>query len=107
MKLIDIQTLNYYEFKNQIKHIESLLNKNFRDREIGLHQLYWELNFIIFGKDMDIYNDDLDIFINNGMCIGSDFQRFYIEGDQPCFAIDIMYLNKSKTISNIKIRLLQ
>lgn len=107
MKLIDIQTLNYYGFKNQIKHIENLLNKNFRDREIELHQLYWELNFIIFGRDIDTYNDDLDIFIDDGICIGNNFQKFYIEGDYPCFAIDIMYLIKTKTVSNIKIRLLQ
>lgn len=107
MKLTDIKNLNHYGFKNQMKHIQNLINNNFRDREITLHQLYWELNFIIFGKDMDAYNDDFDRFVGDGICIGSDFQRIYIEQDQPCFAIDIMYLTKSKTVSNIKIRLLQ
>lgn len=105
MKKYEIMGLNYAQFKKELKNIEDRLNYFFKDMIITFDQLYWELNFLLYG--LDIHSSDYyDILEAEGKLIFSEFQNFYFDSSKPCFVIIITYRELNETINNIKIRLL-
>jgi hypothetical protein len=106
MKISEIRNLTYAKFYKTLKTIENRLNYNFKNREISYDQFYWELNFILYG--LDIHSDDyLELLMEQGNYIFSEFQNFYFKVNRPCFVIIIDGIKKNETISNITIRLLK
>ncbi|WP_297429769.1 hypothetical protein [Clostridium sp.] len=106
MKINDIMGLNYAQFKKELKAIEICLNYHFKDRKISFDQLYWELNYILYG--LDIHCDDyVELLADQGKYIFSEFQNFYFVKHRPCFVIIIEFTELKEIISNIKIRLLK
>jgi hypothetical protein len=105
MKINEIMGLSYAQFKKELKSIEICLNYHFKNKNISFEQLYWELNYILYG--LDTHSDDyLLILSDEGKLIFSEFQNFYIDRSKPCFVIIIQYRELNEIISNIKIRLL-
>jgi hypothetical protein len=106
MKLNEIVGLNYAQFSKNIKIVENRLNYNFKNREISYDQFYWELNFALYGLDTHS-NDYLELLMEQGKYIFSEFQNFYFKENKPCFVIIVDGIKKNETISNITIRLLK
>lgn len=106
MKINEIMGLSYAQFKKELKAIEICLNYNFKNRIITYDQLYWELNYVLYG--LDIHCDDYcDILEEEGKLIFSEFQNFYFDKSKPFFVIVIEHRELNDKISNIKIRLLK
>lgn len=106
MKQNEIMGLSYAQFKKKLQEVENRLNYNFKNREITYDQFYWELNFILYG--LDIHSVDyLELLMEQGKYIFSEFQNFYFKVNRPCFVIIIDGIKKNETISNITIRLLK
>jgi hypothetical protein len=106
MKINEISGLSYATFKKELKAIEICLNYHLKNRKISFDQLYWELNYVLFGLDTHC-DDYLEILLNEGKLIFSEFQNFYIDKSKPCFVIIIQYRELNEIISNIKIRILK
>lgn len=106
MKINEIMGLSCAQFKKELKSIEICLNYNFKNRKISRDQLYWELNFILYGLDIHCI-DYLDILEDEGKLIFSEFQNFYFDKSKPCFVIIIEHRELNESINNIKIRLLK
>lgn len=106
MKINEIIGLSYAQFKKELQEVENRLNYNFKNRTISLDQLYWELNFILYG--LDIHSDDYREFLSEeGKFIFSEFQNFFFVKHKPCFVIIIQYAEINEHATNIKIRLLK
>ncbi|AVK49385.1 hypothetical protein AXY43_16035 [Clostridium sp. MF28] len=106
MNINNIIGLSYTQFKEELKSIEFCLNHNFQNRTITYDNLFWELNYIIYG--LDIHCDDYKkILFAEGKLIFNDFQTFYYRKNKPCFVIIIEGITQKESISNINIRLLK
>ena len=77
MKINEIMGLNCAQFKKELKAIEICLNYNFKNRIITYDQLYWELNYVLYGLDIHC-NDYCDILEEEGKLIFSEFQNLLI-----------------------------
>lgn len=106
MKQNEIMGLSYAQFKKRLKEIEICLNYLFKNRTISFDQLYWELNFALYG--MDIHSDDYrELLSEEGKFIFSEFQNFFFDKYNKCFVIIIQYAEINEHATNIKIRLLK
>ncbi|MFT8352612.1 hypothetical protein [Clostridium saccharoperbutylacetonicum] len=105
MKLHEIQGLTYAQFKKRLKEIENCLNYLFKNKTISFDELYWRLNFALYGMDIN-YDDYRDLLSEEGKLIFSKFQNFFFDKYHQCFVIIIQYAKINKNVSDIKIRLL-